>query len=115
MPQDLVQLYPLDGKLLTLRTTEDNSSTRLLLQLREASTHPFAVRIVTELRADDVQQLAGALLQWLVDCGHELPELPPELELADEDAQPATVAVPEQARPAQDQPVPMRELPEHTR
>jgi hypothetical protein len=29
-----------------------------------------------ELDVRDVQALAGALLQWLAECGHDLPELP---------------------------------------
>jgi len=89
MPRDLLQLYPLDGKLLTLRTTEDSSTTRLLLQLRETGVRPFAQCLTTELCVTDVQLLARELLQWLVDNDHTLPELPVDVQLDDEDENPS--------------------------
>ena len=99
MPRDLLQLYPLDGKLLTLRTTDDDSPTRVLLQLRDGRFTAFPVRVTTEMGATDVRLLARELLQWLVDNGHAVPELDwPDGWDEDEDDQPATVVVPEHTR-----------------
>lgn len=87
------------GGEIDVETTPDHSATRLLL----TTTHRVSRQAVTqELHVHQVQQLAGALLAWLAENGHDLPELDlPDLELdEDEDeAQSATARV----------------LPEHTR
>lgn len=71
MPRDLLQLYGVNGTL-TVRTTEDDSSTQLVLKVRHADWAGAAAHLNTL----DVQQLAGVLLQWLVDGGHALPDAP---------------------------------------
>jgi hypothetical protein len=71
MPHDLVQLHPYGGTLV-LRTTADDSPTRLLLTLRKTLTLPHA-QLGTELDVPQVQELARGLLQWLADCGYAVP------------------------------------------
>lgn len=80
---------------LTVDRTDDGSSARLVLQ---AGGPTLGTRL--ELMADDVQELAGALCQWLADHGHAVPAV--MLEAYGED-------VDEDSRP------PVRILPEHTR
>ena len=96
----------LDLRVLELQRTKDRSSTELELRVPHVDG-------VAGLGVRDVQDLAGALLEWLVENGHQLPELPAmdeDLEDAeDEDVEPV-----EHTRPAQDQPVPAG-VPEHTR
>ena len=103
MPEDLVQCYPQPGAAVSLRTTEDRSSTRLLLRARTADWRGVQL----ELSAGDVQRLAGAMLDWLVANGHPIPEVqwPDDLIPWEEDqdddgdaGQPATVVVPEHTR-----------------
>jgi hypothetical protein len=69
MPRDLLQLYVAPDRALTLRTTEDDSPTRLRVVVRSTGWAGTAI----ELDARDVRSLAYELLQWLADEGHELP------------------------------------------
>lgn len=71
MPRDLLQLYGVNGTL-TVRTTEDDSRTQLVLKVRHAEWSGAAAHLNTL----DVRQLAGVLLQWLADGGHALPDAP---------------------------------------
>lgn len=61
-----------------LDPTEDNSRTRLMLSLDRPDTRTGGY---AELDVRDVQELAGALLQWLDENGHDLPALPADLGL----------------------------------
>jgi len=56
---------------LSVDETADHSSTRLLLT---AGGPIRGARL--ELDVAGVQELTGALLEWLAECGHNLPPLP---------------------------------------
>ena len=88
--------------------TADDSSTQLLLT---AGGPVRGARL--ELGVRDVQDLAGALLEWLVGNDHELPLLALELMLTDEDEDEgdaeALQRIEEDSRP------PAQVVPEHTR
>jgi hypothetical protein len=69
MPRDLLQLYPTPGMELAVRPTKDNSRTRLALSV----TRNSGSGATQELDVRDVQELAGALCQWLADSDHAVP------------------------------------------
>ena len=79
-------------------TTADNSHTRLLLTLWRRQA-PRTQTVELELSVDDVQQLAGTLLHWLVSEGHQLPELP----AMDEDLEDADEDEPDDSQPPRDE------------
>jgi hypothetical protein len=90
MPRDLLQLYVAPDRALTLRTTEDDSRTRLRLTVRSTGWAGTAI----ELGVRDVQSVARELMQWLADEGHELSTV----ELMADDDQTVVHILPEHTR-----------------
>lgn len=97
MPRDLVELFTRSRRV-TLRTTEDNSTTRLRVQVRAVDWEHTCLS--AELNVRDVQQLAGAMLQWLNDGGHALPDAPAGWVLVEQylEDEPAVHVIPEHSR-----------------